>query len=162
MLLLGKWYSYLWSWLCIGEFKYLRGKWGVKLYLVVFPDWFLFLCIMCCRMYALYLFIDIVLGISSVYHNFHLFSATQWSAFLIYPNSSVAWATISHFSMSKASKMSLSFLFRFIMPLDLGAKGSCHIGGNISTNAGGLRFIRYGSLHGNVLGRHKYWVYNFV
>nr|CAB3455894.1 unnamed protein product [Digitaria exilis] len=39
-----------------------------------------------------------------------------------------------------------------IMPLDLGAKGSCHIGGNISTNAGGLRFIRYGSLHGNVLG----------
>jgi len=38
------------------------------------------------------------------------------------------------------------------MPLDLGAKGSCHIGGNISTNAGGLRFIRYGSLHGNVLG----------
>ncbi|TVU41973.1 hypothetical protein EJB05_15537, partial [Eragrostis curvula] len=40
----------------------------------------------------------------------------------------------------------------FIMPLDLGAKGSCHIGGNVSTNAGGLRFIRYGSLHGNVLG----------
>lgn len=40
----------------------------------------------------------------------------------------------------------------FIMPLDLGAKGSCQIGGNISTNAGGLRFIRYGSLHGNVLG----------
>jgi D-2-hydroxyglutarate dehydrogenase len=42
------------------------------------------------------------------------------------------------------------------MPIDLGAKGSCHIGGNISTNAGGLRFIRYGSLHGNVLGRYKY------
>ncbi|KAK9136290.1 hypothetical protein Syun_015620 [Stephania yunnanensis] len=40
----------------------------------------------------------------------------------------------------------------FIMPLDLGAKGSCHIGGNVSTNAGGLRMIRYGSLHGNVLG----------
>ncbi|KAF7011038.1 hypothetical protein CFC21_025390 [Triticum aestivum] len=40
----------------------------------------------------------------------------------------------------------------FIMPLDLGAKGSCQIGGNISTNAGGLRFIRYGSIHGNVLG----------
>lgn len=47
------------------------------------------------------------------------------------------------------------------MPLDLGAKGSCHIGGNISTNAGGLRFVRYGSLHGNVLGRYKYWGYNF-
>lgn len=40
----------------------------------------------------------------------------------------------------------------FIMPVDLGAKGSCQIGGNISTNAGGLRFMRYGSLHGNTLG----------
>jgi len=40
----------------------------------------------------------------------------------------------------------------FIVPLDLGAKGSCHIGGNISTNAGGLRVLRYGSLHGSVLG----------
>jgi D-2-hydroxyglutarate dehydrogenase len=40
----------------------------------------------------------------------------------------------------------------FLMPLDLGAKGSCCIGGNISTNAGGLRLIRYGSLHSNVLG----------
>ncbi|KIJ68287.1 hypothetical protein HYDPIDRAFT_106464 [Hydnomerulius pinastri MD-312] len=39
-----------------------------------------------------------------------------------------------------------------IMPLDLGAKGSCQIGGNISTNAGGLRLLRYGSLHGTVLG----------
>lgn len=38
------------------------------------------------------------------------------------------------------------------MPLDLGAKGSCHIAGNISTNAGGLRLLRYGSLHGTVLG----------
>jgi hypothetical protein len=40
----------------------------------------------------------------------------------------------------------------YLMPLDLGAKGSCHIGGNISTNAGGLRVIRYGSLHATVLG----------
>ncbi|KAL0840487.1 hypothetical protein ABMA28_015729 [Loxostege sticticalis] len=39
-----------------------------------------------------------------------------------------------------------------IMPLDLGAKGSCHIGGNVSTNAGGLRLLRYGNLHGSVLG----------
>lgn len=38
------------------------------------------------------------------------------------------------------------------MPLDLGAKGSCHIGGNIATNAGGIRYLRYGSLHGSVLG----------
>jgi FAD/FMN-containing dehydrogenase len=39
----------------------------------------------------------------------------------------------------------------FIMPLDLGAKGSCQIGGNVATNAGGLRLLRYGSLHGTVL-----------
>ena len=40
----------------------------------------------------------------------------------------------------------------YVFPLDLGAKGSCQIGGNVSTNAGGLRLLRYGSLHGNVLG----------
>lgn len=39
-----------------------------------------------------------------------------------------------------------------MMPLDLGAKGSCQIGGNASTNAGGLRLMRYGSLHGSILG----------
>ncbi|KAH7071259.1 hypothetical protein BKA63DRAFT_474867 [Paraphoma chrysanthemicola] len=39
-----------------------------------------------------------------------------------------------------------------IFPLDLGAKGSCQIGGNVATNAGGLRLLRYGSFHGNVLG----------
>ncbi|RWS17970.1 D-2-hydroxyglutarate dehydrogenase-like protein [Dinothrombium tinctorium] len=41
---------------------------------------------------------------------------------------------------------------QYIMPYDLGAKGSCQIGGNVATNAAGLRFIRYGSLHQNVLG----------
>lgn len=40
----------------------------------------------------------------------------------------------------------------FTIPLDLGSKGSCTIGGNVSTNAGGLRLMKYGSLHGNVLG----------
>jgi (R)-2-hydroxyglutarate---pyruvate transhydrogenase len=39
-----------------------------------------------------------------------------------------------------------------LFPLDLGAKGSCCVGGNVATNAGGLRLLRYGSLHGNVLG----------
>ncbi len=29
---------------------------------------------------------------------------------------------------------------------------SCHIGGNVATNAGGLRLLRYGSLHGTVMG----------
>ena len=40
----------------------------------------------------------------------------------------------------------------YMMPLDLGAKGTCQIGGNVSTNAGGLRLLRYGSLHGTVIG----------
>lgn len=40
----------------------------------------------------------------------------------------------------------------YLVPLDLGAKGSCQIGGCVATNAGGQRLIRYGSLHGNVLG----------
>eukprot|EP00829_Urostomides_striatus_P011199 TRINITY_DN2742_c0_g1_i2.p2 TRINITY_DN2742_c0_g1~~TRINITY_DN2742_c0_g1_i2.p2 ORF type:complete len:397 (+),score=83.97 TRINITY_DN2742_c0_g1_i2:64-1254(+) len=40
----------------------------------------------------------------------------------------------------------------FLFPLDLGAKGSCQIGGNLGANAGGLHFIKYGSLHGNTIG----------
>ncbi|KAJ8605462.1 hypothetical protein CTAYLR_003321 [Chrysophaeum taylorii] len=40
----------------------------------------------------------------------------------------------------------------FAAPLDLGAKGSCTIGGNAATNAGGLRFLRYGSLRGSIVG----------
>lgn len=39
-----------------------------------------------------------------------------------------------------------------LVPLDLGAKGSCNLGGNVSTNAGGLRLLRYGSLRGSVVG----------
>jgi FAD/FMN-containing dehydrogenase len=37
-------------------------------------------------------------------------------------------------------------------PLDLGARGSATIGGNISTNAGGNRVIRYGMMREMVLG----------
>jgi FAD/FMN-containing dehydrogenase len=39
-----------------------------------------------------------------------------------------------------------------LFPLDLGARGSCTIGGNISTNAGGNRVLRYGMARGQVLG----------
>lgn len=38
------------------------------------------------------------------------------------------------------------------MPIDLGAKGSCYIGGNLATNAGGIHFIRHNSLHANCIG----------
>ncbi|MGQ3165327.1 MAG: FAD-binding oxidoreductase [Hydrogenophaga sp.] len=40
----------------------------------------------------------------------------------------------------------------FFCPLDLGARGSCAIGGNLSTNAGGNRVIRYGMAREMVLG----------
>ncbi|MEJ8566579.1 FAD-binding oxidoreductase [Elongatibacter sediminis] len=39
-----------------------------------------------------------------------------------------------------------------LFPLDLGARGSCTIGGNISTNAGGNSVIRYGMMREQVLG----------
>lgn len=41
---------------------------------------------------------------------------------------------------------------KHIFPLDLGAKGTCQVGGTVATNAGGLRLLRYGSMHGNILG----------
>jgi FAD/FMN-containing dehydrogenase len=37
-------------------------------------------------------------------------------------------------------------------PLDLGARGSCTIGGNVATNAGGINVIRYGMMRELVLG----------
>ena len=37
-------------------------------------------------------------------------------------------------------------------PLSLGAEGSCHIGGNLSTNAGGVAVLRYGNARDLVLG----------
>jgi D-2-hydroxyglutarate dehydrogenase len=40
----------------------------------------------------------------------------------------------------------------YLVPTDIGSKGSCVIGGNLSTNAGGQYFSRFGSLHANVLG----------
>ena len=40
----------------------------------------------------------------------------------------------------------------FLFPLDIGARGSCTVGGNMSTNAGGNRVIRYGMMRDMVLG----------
>ena len=40
----------------------------------------------------------------------------------------------------------------FLLALDLGGRGSCQIGGNVSTNAGGNRVIRYGMTREQVLG----------
>jgi FAD/FMN-containing dehydrogenase len=40
----------------------------------------------------------------------------------------------------------------FFFALDLGSRGSCTIGGNIATNAGGNRVLRYGMMREMVLG----------
>ncbi|MEZ5843557.1 MAG: FAD-binding oxidoreductase [Hyphomicrobiaceae bacterium] len=39
-----------------------------------------------------------------------------------------------------------------LFPLSLGAQGSCQIGGNLSTNAGGTQVLRYGNTRNLVLG----------
>src|SRR5581483_9632609 len=39
-----------------------------------------------------------------------------------------------------------------LFPLTLGSEGSCTIGGNISTNAGGNHVLRYGMMRALVLG----------
>ena len=39
-----------------------------------------------------------------------------------------------------------------LYPVDFGSRGSCQIGGNIATNAGGIRVIRYGSTRQWVAG----------
>jgi FAD/FMN-containing dehydrogenase len=40
----------------------------------------------------------------------------------------------------------------FLCGIDLGARGSCTIGGNVATNAGGHQVLRYGMTRKNVLG----------
>ncbi len=39
-----------------------------------------------------------------------------------------------------------------LLPLSLGAEGSCHIGGNLATNAGGTMTVRFGNARDLVLG----------
>jgi FAD/FMN-containing dehydrogenase len=39
-----------------------------------------------------------------------------------------------------------------LYPVSLGAEGSCQIGGNVATNAGGTSVLRYGNTRDNVLG----------
>ena len=40
----------------------------------------------------------------------------------------------------------------FLLPIDLGARGSCTVGGVVSTNAGGNHVVRYGMTRQHVLG----------
>jgi FAD/FMN-containing dehydrogenase len=40
----------------------------------------------------------------------------------------------------------------WFFPLDLGARGSCQLGGNAATNAGGNRVVRFGTMRERILG----------
>jgi FAD/FMN-containing dehydrogenase len=42
--------------------------------------------------------------------------------------------------------------FGLMFPLDLGSRGTCTIGGAVSTNAGGMRVVRFGMMRNLVLG----------
>ncbi|MAI84514.1 MAG: hypothetical protein CMM91_06205 [Rickettsiales bacterium] len=39
-----------------------------------------------------------------------------------------------------------------LFPVSMGSRGSCQIGGNIATNAGGVNVIKFGSLRSNIIG----------
>lgn len=43
-------------------------------------------------------------------------------------------------------------LYGYLLPIDLGSKGTCVIGGNIASNSGGMRVLKYGSWYANILG----------
>ena len=43
-----------------------------------------------------------------------------------------------------------------LFALDLGARGSCTIGGNVATNAGGINVLSYGMMRAQVLGRNNF------
>lgn len=53
---------------------------------------------------------------------------------------------------AKGRQVTSHCVFTFSSPISNSQANSCHIGGNVATNAGGLRLLRYGSLHGTVLG----------
>lgn len=40
----------------------------------------------------------------------------------------------------------------WFFPVDLGSRGSCQVGGNAATNAGGERVLRYGTMRDSILG----------
>lgn len=42
--------------------------------------------------------------------------------------------------------------YSYEIPWDLGAKGSCFVGGNVATHAGGKYFVKYGPLRSYILG----------
>jgi FAD/FMN-containing dehydrogenase len=51
-----------------------------------------------------------------------------------------------------ASVQELAAANERFFPLSIGSEGSCQVGGNISTNAGGIQVLRYGNMRDQVLG----------
>jgi FAD/FMN-containing dehydrogenase len=51
-----------------------------------------------------------------------------------------------------AAVQQAAFEYGRLYPVSLGAEGSCQLGGNIATNAGGTGVLRYGNTRDNVLG----------
>ena len=43
-------------------------------------------------------------------------------------------------------------IYSLVFPIDVSSSGSCQIGGNISTNAGGTNVLKYGTTRSQVLG----------
>ncbi|GMR36952.1 hypothetical protein PMAYCL1PPCAC_07147 [Pristionchus mayeri] len=84
------------------------------------------------------LFDEIILSTSRINNNFHL----EESSGVLTLDAGIILADADYLLAEKG----------FMMPLDLGAKGSCQIGGCIAAGAGGIRLLRYGSLHSHLLG----------
>lgn len=59
----------------------------------------------------------------------------------------VTQAGATLFEVQEAAKQAGWFF-----PVDLGARGSCQIGGNAATNAGGERVLKYGTVRDSILG----------
>ena len=60
----------------------------------------------------------------------------------VHSQAGVVLATLNSYTLDNFNK---------VIPLDLGAKGSCFIGGNLATHAGGIHFMQYGSLRNNCM-----------
>jgi D-lactate dehydrogenase (cytochrome) len=62
------------------------------------------------------------------------------------------WSMVAEAGCILADVQRAAYAADRFFPLTLGAQGSCQIGGNLSTNAGGTNVVRYGMMRDLVLG----------
>jgi FAD/FMN-containing dehydrogenase len=62
------------------------------------------------------------------------------------------WSMVAEAGCILADVQSAADAADRFFPLSLGAEGSCQIGGNLATNAGGTNVVRYGMMRDQVLG----------